>query len=902
MTLEEKRSEARLIIKRNKAAEILASRKKPVEVEEPVEAEEPEYTATPLEQTINAIKGFPAGVIETAIDTPTTAQDLIPKALNWVAGKGVNVLGQNNLTAQALMSLAATTAQPTLIPKERPSVTLANDPLVGDYYNALAGKDPNVDPLSLGGSLRTGAEFASFGPINALRNSVTSLPDWAAGVGGAVGQYVADNEMGSLAGIPAAVVAAIMRKDPNMAVNQAIKVVDNASPSPDTSRYEQVRSAVDDAGEEGTLADVVGDSQELYDLEAGSRSNLSINRNYENGPDTARQNQLASRLLEPFGSDLSTNADSATALNLTEQARQNIVDRGTAQQLAIDNAAIPQREAIVLAEREAREAGKAADELVVAATAATSAAKESALPLSTRSVAKESGDFMETVNTAAKKNWDETVQPLWDEFDKLPEVPLRPIQEAMLEYQQSLTPTQWADFSEKYLKFFKRFTGEEGKTMLPLDIQSQLARMKSEITNLVKKGESTPESRQLGDFVKLIEKKLSQSPDLGATPLRLGANSLRIGGYADNSVYGRAKEASTTFYKRFNPRRLGETRQNSYPEEFSKNLNLSDESGAVLAADLAKADIPGAPQALAKTLQALARRGGKVDDVFMRRYEDIMEAAPSEISQNFSNFVMTQKAQKAAEKAATVAARTEKRSLGEAAAELKQVDKRVASEGKVVVEDVNKATSALNKTVLAEFAKDPSIDTLLSNNDTAGLKRLGKLLNEGGVGSQFKSRIRDSLKNKKWGTDIDETHRLQQKLVDAGIISQDDVVKMNDRIYSGTKRDSLRRKAIASFLSFSGKESRSLEASLGAAALMRFFPGGSSLILAGAVRRAIKNQLEKGDKGKSETTKILEDFLINPKKYLAAVENRKEPQVMSVLTMLVGADAAAKAINDKEQE
>ena len=125
---------------------------------------------------------------------------------------------------------------------------------------------------------------------------------------------------------------------------------------------------------------------------------------------------------------------------------------------------------------------------------------------------------------------------------------------------------------------------------------------------------------------------------------------------------------------------------------------------------------------------------------------------------------------------------------------------------------------------------------------------------------------------------------------------------MNDRIYSGTKRDSLRRKAIASFLSFSGKESRSLEASLGAAALMRFFPGGSSLILAGAVRRAIKNQLEKGDKGKSETTKILEDFLISPKKYLAAVENRKEPQVMSVLTMLVGADAAAKAINDEEQE
>ena len=550
-----------------------------------------------------------------------------------------------------------------------------------------------------------------------------------------------------------------------------------------------------------------------------------------------------------------------------------------------------------MAEREARGAGKAADELVVAATAATSAAKESALPLSTRSVAKESGDFMETVNTFAKKNWDETVQPLWDEFDKLPEVPLRPIQEAMVEYQQSLTPTQWEDFSEKYLKFFKRFTGEEGKTMLPSDIQSQLARMKSEITNLVKKGESTPESRQLGDFVRLIEKRLSQSPDLGANPLR-------IGGYADNSVYGRAKEASTTFYERFNPRRLGETRQNSYPEEFSKNLNLSDESGAVLAADLAKADIPGAPQGLAKTLQALARRSEKVDDVFMRRYEDIMEATPSETSQNFSNFVMTQKAQKAAEKAATVAAKTETRSLGEAAAELKQVDKRVASEGKVVVKDINTATNALNKTVLAEFAKDPSkkLDTLLSNNDTAGLKRLGELLNEGGVGSQFKSRIRDSLKNKKWGTDIDETHRLQQKLVDAGIISQDDVVKMNDRIYSGTKRDSLRRKAIASFLSFSGKESRSLEASLGAAALMRFFPGGSSLILAGAVRRAIKNQLEKGDKGKSETTKILEDFLINPKKYLAAVENRKEPQVMSVLTMLVGADAAAKAINDEEQE
>jgi hypothetical protein len=197
----------------------------------------------------------------------------------------------------------------------------------------------------------------------------------------------------------------------------------------------------------------------------------------------------------------------------------------------------------------------------------------------------------------------------------------------------------------------------------------------------------------------------------------------------------------------------------------------------------------------------------------------------------------------------------------------------------------------------------PEINQLLDGNDTAGLKRLARAVERSGESPQLKARIRDSLEQRKWGTDIDETHRLQQKLVDSDIVSQADMVEMNDRLYKGTQREALREKSLERYMSFGAKENRSLESSLAAAALMKFMPGGSSLILAGAVRRAVKHQLEGTGRGKSEATKLVEEFLLSPEKYLnASLKAKTEKQaVVSILTKLVGANAATKAMQEEEE-
>ena len=113
----------------------------------------------------------------------------------------------------------------------------------------------------------------------------------------------------------------------------------------------------------------------------------------------------------------------------------------------------------------------------------------------------------------------------------------------------------------------------------------------------------------------------------------------------------------------------------------------------------------------------------------------------------------------------------------------------------------------------------------------------------------------------------------------------------------------MRQKSIEEFMGVGGGEQKNLEASLLTLGAMKLLPGGTSLIVAGAVRRSIKNILERSGAGKSESLRKLEEFMLYPERYVEAAEGAKTPKgaATSILTKLVGASQAAELLKDEEK-
>ena len=857
----------------------------PEPVAEPESAPLPETTLT--EDVAHIAGGAPQGIAEATMDLPTTAQSLLPKGLRALAETSTKYLGQNASTSQALQALSAVTSQPSLIPETPPSQTLSQDPTVGPYWDAITAENPNVEKHGLVDSARTAAELGVFAPINLLRKGITAAPDIAAGVAGGVGEYMADSETGSLAAIPSAILAAIMRKDPTKATKQALDYVDGpAKPTSDPRRWTGTQATPESpylvsarenvaAGDKGSLADVVGNDQRLYDIEAGVRSDPHVNRNYVERADVPRENQLAQQLREPFGADLATGRDSTELANRVDYVRRANANKVEPRQARVDERTAPQREAIELAESNAKAAGRASEDL---SESAREAVDQAGLPLSTnRRTAETSSDisnFLDAEELAHKKS---QIDPAWKAFEGQDAMPVAPLQVVVGEIYNSFDPRIKKAFNQRYGKYFGDI--RKNADMTPKEYQAFIKRLKG-----VQKKEINEEGySELTDFLSKMDEQVD-----GAIPL-----------------FAEARKTTVDKYDKFYEGRLGKIRSGDVaPERFMESVGRSDEAGAEMGRLLEGTGLKENPQLIFEDLKAVARREG-VDQAFLDKYYAGIESLPKEQADLFRNYVNKADASKAADDAATVAARTEKRALDDAATETKVLNKAVDAEKKAIADKAKAQNTALDKTVVRKFSADPdkTLNTLLNGNDDAGLKRLARAVERAGETPQLKARIRDGLEKRKWGKNIDETHRLQKKLVDSGFVTQEEMVTLNDRIYKGTQRELLRKKALEEYAVLSAREGRSLEASLGAAALMKFMPGGSSLILAGAVRRAIKRQLESGDKGKSDATRLVEEFLVNPEAYInASLKGKTEKQaVVSILTKLVGAKEAAEIMNKDEE-
>ena len=227
------------------------------------------------------------------------------------------------------------------------------------------------------------------------------------------------------------------------------------------------------------------------------------------------------------------------------------------------------------------------------------------------------------------------------------------------------------------------------------------------------------------------------------------------------------------------------------------------------------------------------------------------------------------------------------------------------------------ATTGLTNSVIAKFAKDPdaAVDGLLSNRfGVDDLRSLREQLTAAGNGQTFKSLIKDrvmgAISGKKGGLatagpdTIDKFNTVKPQLVDSGLLSQveaDDISNTLARFGS----DIVKKGTKAFPMPKAKNPIANLQASAGAAALMRGLSATQSLMVGNAIRGLIKTFILKNQRDPDPD--VLEEVykaLTDSKRFKEAL-NSKDPKgtVQNLMyTELVGLTSAARPDDENQGE
>jgi hypothetical protein len=142
-------------------------------------------------------------------------------------------------------------------------------------------------------------------------------------------------------------------------------------------------------------------------------------------------------------------------------------------------------------------------------------------------------------------------------------------------------------------------------------------------------------------------------------------------------------------------------------------------------------------------------------------------------------------------------------------------------------------------------------------------------------------------------------NRYAQRLVDAGIVSADDVDDINKALEK-TATGGLRKAALSHRIDMAADEATNIMASVTAAgATSPLINGSQALMVNGAVRRGIKQHLLRR-KYSNNVIQQLNEFIVNPQKYVDAAKNAKtaDEAAKSILTAIFGVTAIQDNVSD----
>ena len=755
-----------------------------------------------------------------------------------------------------------------------PGLSQAKAVLASEEEDASRGAD----------ALRKGVEWGAGGLRKLVQRGAVIAPDIAMGAGAAIGDYLTDDAKGEIGGGFAGLALSLLKgkKGVTDVANAATAIRETAG---DPNILETARAAQDEVG---TLADVTRNSK-LYDLQSTVDATVDGSRKLD-AIELARQQQIASDVINPFG-----RVDPKPAQEGAQQYIDSVLEDVTGRTAASRTAAaIPyaaKQEGLAKATERVQ---RAAAEATAESDKAQQALLQAQVPLKSNQTLAESSAVMSDLARAEKAVDDKASQVLWAKFKEGDGVSLGPLQQGVSDVFSQLTKTQKLYFNAKHSKLFKWIKGKSDTKIGAADAADSIRRMKATLKKAYDDG-VMPEDKHLEDMINALDLSLE------------GANS----------AYKSARESTRNLYKRWDNGSIPNALMGE-PEMFAKALSLSDELGAVNSRLLNAANIPGMPEAIVGRLKSLVRRKqGDIDGAFMAEYESVMNVLPPQFKKQAGEFLA---ASDAAESAATNLKSLDKVATSTSTANATQsgiLTKALAKEQDSIATQGQALKNTVGRTNLAKYAENPTdtVTALIKAGDGDSLGALYKEIDSLGPAAKeaFKSQVGKDLLAKltKAGDAAGERAiagleapitpkaltdflKLRDTLTKSGLLDEveaDKIVAALKRTNSGKNRSGALRKLAE------GNQGIDLASSAVAAGLVNIIPGSSSsLILAGAMKRAVKGWFTKTPY-KTEAHKLMEEMILDPKQFIAAADGAKTSKeaVDMVITKL---NALSQAVGE----
>ena len=726
---------------------------------------------------------------------------------------------------------------------------------VNEYLNSYAEGIEKGGPWDMA---QTAVEWGGAGPLSAARGFTKAIPDLAMAGGAVIGEKFG-GELGEIAGGLAGALALLRGKSKN-------KALDLIEEGKGDEVLDMAKKAMDE-GERGTLADLSRD-QGVADVE--SLVSGRENRGKYATEEIERQVQIAEEVRNPFGGGDAESAAAAGQAHIN-QIYEEIIPRAVREQQEI--ATIPLR----AGQRAAAEAHEIPQQAAVEAGLEQSVAKARAATAMSNTVeaARRADEAKAALAT------EKTLDPYWSAFDALPAVDVTQYKKTVEEFIDALPVSQNKKFTDDSISALR---DEDISEMSPKEIQDILLDMRAVIDRAYKGGKVSTSIKNMEKLWKQIDAQL-----VGEIP-----------------SYKAAKEGESALRQRFDQGIVGDSRTLE-PELFSRSIGQGDEAGAVASRYLAAADIPGMPEAQGEFLKSLAQRSTKgIDEVFMKEYESMMSTLTPELQQQARALIDANKsldAAGAAQDAAISTANAAETQTNAAEAAVKASEISTAKETARLERAVEKAQVEAAKTgeglrkttekgITNRYIKNPTttiLDSLKNPDDVSDLVALKNAMGELGETDSLLAKIGDVITKKlsSGGAQaglyrtrdrppplsaraIEDFNVMAESLQKAGF-DQNAIKQVWQSLYKlGTKQ----QKANARQVIFgSDKTARQFLDSAAGAVALRVLPG-SSLIMGGAIRKVFAKLSGSGDR---KVLAAIDDFMLNPDKYIMAAENARNP-------------------------
>lgn len=427
--------------------------------------------------------------------------------------------------------------------------------------------------------------------------------------------------------------------------------------------------------------------------------------------------------------------------------------------------------------------------------------------------------------------------PAWKEFDalrgKTGAIDSAPFKNQLKLGLAKLSPTERSVFNDTYMKEFNFIEGLND-TIRPSEVAFLISRIKTVTGNAARTNSTSATEKFLTDIGLRLEKKLRSTDGAGA-------------------LYDNALAATKESTARFSARNVGAARLDPNVETLGARLVLPGDAGAATAGDLANAG----PEVVTQTgqyLKSLAAREGLNAD-FIQKYEGFLSRFPDQ---------------------ALVA---EMRSAASAERGLVQAKAAATDVAKVEGE----VQQGLTKTAMSEFATAPDATMKRMINNPVDLgPRLDELMNTLDNPTAVRDAFRDTFVSS-MSTEVGGVNKVTPKAIDAF----NDALPALQRLFKDAPEelakiqtaversgvDLLRESIPGTKLASGIDEMDSLLASGAAATVLSMgFTGTHSLMVGGAIRRAIMRTIGKSDVN-PDTMHALSEMVAKPEEFLRIMSN-----------------------------